>query len=137
MNEQHIIDVAKANFKIIMTPLDPYYFNLYEDEEREITPLAYEGFIPLEKVYNYNPVPSKLTGKDADNIFGVQANLWSEYVKNDKTAEYMTFPRLCALAETAWSPNESKNYDDFIRRLKINCKHLDMLDVNYSKYFAR
>jgi len=120
-----------------MSPLEPLYFNLYENEERVITPLAYPGLIPLEKVYNYNPVPLKLTGKDAQNIIGVQANLWSEYVKDGKGAEYMTFPRACALAEVAWTPVASKDYSDFIRRLKINSKHLDLLNVNYSKYFLK
>jgi len=95
-----------------MTPGKPYYFNGYEDEEREITPLAY-----------------------GDNIMGVQANLWAEYVVNGEVAEYMTFPRLCALSETGWSPGELKDYKDFIQRLKINSKQLDVLHVNYSKYF--
>ncbi len=135
LGDKHIAEAAQAGFKIIMSPLDPLYFNLYENEERKITPLAYPGLIPLEKVYNYNPVPLKLTGTDAQNIIGVQANLWSEYVKDGKSAEYMTFPRACALAEIGWSPQASKDYADFIRRLKINSKHLDLLNVNYSKYF--
>lgn len=135
LGDKHIAEAAQAGFKIIMSPLDPLYFNLYENEERKITPLAYPGLIPLEKVYNYNPVPLKLTGTDAQNIIGVQANLWSEYVKDGKSAEYMTFPRACALAEIGWSLQASKDYADFIRRLKINSKHLDLLNVNYSKYF--
>jgi hexosaminidase len=137
LGDKHIAEAAEADFKIIMSPLEPLYFNLYENEERLITPLAYPGLIPLEKVYNYNPVPAKLTGKDAQNIIGVQANLWSEYVKDGKGAEYMTFPRACALAEIGWSPQSSKDYADFIRRLKINSKHLDLLNVNYSKYFLK
>ena len=137
LGDKHIAEAARADFKIIMSPLDPLYFNLYENEEREITPLAYPGLIPLDKVYNYNPVPLELTGKDAQNIIGVQANLWSEYVTTGQSAEYMTFPRACALAEIGWSSNDSKNYSDFIRRLKINSKHLDILNVNYSKYFLK
>ena len=135
LGDKHIAEAAKAGFKIIMTPLEPFYFNLYENEEREITPLAYPGLITLEKVYNYNPLPMGLTGKDAQNIIGVQANLWSEYVKDGKNAEYMTFPRACALAEIGWSPLKLNDYEDFIRRLKINSEHLDKLKVNYSKYF--
>ena len=135
LGDKHIAEAATAGFKIIMSPLNPLYFNLYENEERIITPLAYPGLIPLDKVYSYNPVPQSLTGKDAKNIIGVQANLWSEYVNNGKSAEYMTFPRACALAETGWSPQASKDYGDFINRLKVNSKHLDILGVNYSKYF--
>ena len=138
LGDSHIADAAKGGFKIIMSPLEPLYFNLYENEEREITPLAYPGLIPLQKVYNFNPIPAKLNGTDAAlNIIGVQANLWSEYVNNGTTAEYMTFPRACALAEIAWSPLASKDYADFIKRLKINSKHLDVLKVNYSKYFMK
>jgi hexosaminidase len=137
LGDKHIAEAAMAGFKIVMSPLEPLYFNLYENEERVITPLAYPGLIPLEKVYRYNPVPLKLTGKDVQNIIGVQANLWSEYVGSGKTAEYMTFPRACALAEIAWTPNDQKDYDDFIRRLKINSKHLEILNVNYSKYFQK
>ena len=137
LGDKYIAEAAMADFKIIMTPLEPLYFNLYEDKERDITPLAYPGLIPLEKVYNYNPVPAKLTGKAVRNIIGVQANLWSEYVKSGENAEYMTFPRTCALAEIGWSPQASKDYAGFIRRLKINSKHLDRLNVNYSKYFLK
>jgi N-acetyl-beta-hexosaminidase len=131
----HISEIARAGFKIVMTPLDPLYFNLYENEERVITPLAYPGLIPLEKVYNYEPVPAGLSAVDARNVIGVQANLWSEYVKDGTGAEYMTFPRACALAEVAWSQPASKDYRDFINRLKINSAHLDKLSVNYSEYF--
>ena len=137
LGADHIAEAANSGFKVIMTPLDPCYFNLYEDEEREITPLAYPGLIPLKKVYDYNPVPQKLTGEAVKNIIGIQANLWSEYVKNGEIAEYMTFPRLCALSETAWSPAGLKNYSDFIQRLKVNSKHLDLLKVNYSEYFRK
>jgi hexosaminidase len=137
LGHKHVVDAANAGFKIIMTPLNPMYFNLYEDEEREITPLAYPGLIPLEMVYQYNPVPPELTGDHVQNIIGVQANLWSEYVTNGKTAEFMTFPRLCALAEIAWSSQEMKDYQDFIRRLKINSIHLENQHVNFSPYFNK
>ncbi len=135
LGDDHIIEAANAGFNVIMTPLDPLYFNLYEDADRENAPLAYPGLIPLEKVYDYNPLPLKLSDSQAQSVIGVQANLWSEYIKNGETAEYMTFPRACALAEIAWSPYYSKDYADFIRRLKINSTHLEIMDVNFSKYF--
>jgi hexosaminidase len=135
LGDENITKAAKDGFKIIMTPGDPYYINAYEDEDREITPLAYEDMSTLEEVYQYNPIPPGVSGNDVNNILGVQVNLWAEYVINGEVAEYMTFPRVCALAETGWSPGELKDYDDFIRRLKINSKHLDMQHVNYAKYF--
>ncbi len=135
LKDQPVLEAAKDGFKVIMSPLEPFYFNLYEDKEKILTPLAYPGLIPLENVYKYNPVSDKLNAAEAKNIIGIQANLWSEYVTTGETAEYMTFPRLCALAEGAWSPAASKDYADFIRRLKINSSHLDQMHVNYSKYF--
>lgn len=135
LGDDHITDIVRAGCKMVMTPLDPLYFNLYENKERLISPLAYPGLIPLEKVYEYNPIPAKLSVNDAENIIGIQANLWSEYVNSMESAEYMSFPRACALSEVAWSPAVSRDYGDFIRRLKTNSKHLEVMKVNFSKYF--
>jgi hexosaminidase len=65
------------------------------------------------------------------HILGAQGNVWTEFIPNLKHAEYMAFPRLTALSEVSWSPKEAKNYDDFLRRLKVNEKRLDALGVNY------
>ena len=64
---------------------------------------------------------------------GGQGNLWTEYIPNFKHAEYMVFPRLCALAEVTWSPPSSRNWEDFIRRLPTQCRRFDQLGVDYRK----
>jgi hexosaminidase len=126
------IEAAKMGHDVIMTPVSHLYFDYYQtDPEGE--PLAIGHFLPLEKVYSYHPVPDTLTREEAKFIIGAQGNLWSEYIKTPEHAEYMAFPRAIALAELVWTPVESKNYEDFLARLKNHYKRLDMLDVNYFK----
>jgi hexosaminidase len=71
------------------------------------------GYLPLSKVYSYNPVPVELSEREAELVCGVQANLWAEYIFSDSHYEYMIYPRALALAEIAWSSPEHKSYEDF------------------------
>jgi hexosaminidase len=89
--------------------------------------------LPLDKVYNYEPVPKELSGDEATYILGAQANLWTEYISNPAKAEYMLFPRLTALSEVLWSPKESRDWDDFQKRLPDALKRYDFWNVNYFK----
>ncbi|RNI29912.1 beta-N-acetylglucosaminidase [Rufibacter immobilis] len=130
------IAAAKQRHDVIMTPNSHLYFDHYQTKQGiKNEPLAIGGFLPLDKVYSYNPVPKSLTPEEAKHVLGVQANLWSEYIPTKEHAEHMAFPRACALAEVAWTPVESKDYTDFISRLEQNLKRLDNLKVNYSTYF--
>jgi len=90
--------------------------------------------VPLEKVYSFEPIPAKLTPEFHKHILGAQGNVWTEYIANLKHAEYMAFPRLSALAEVTWSPKASRNFDDFIKRLKVNNQRLDQMGVSYRVY---
>ena len=92
--------------------------------------------MPLEKVYGYDPVTKGLTKQQAKHVLGTQGQLWTEYISTPEKAEYMGFPRLTALAEVAWTPTEKKDYADFIGRLKVHDKRLDLLGVNYCKLSA-
>ncbi len=85
----------------------------------------------LEKVYAYEPVPAELTTEEARHVLGAQAQLWTEYMPDTRHVEYMTFPRLCALAEATWTPRAAKDYADFTRRLQTHLKRLSILGVNY------
>jgi hexosaminidase len=84
-------------------------------------------------VYSFNPVPEELSADAAKHILGGQANLWTEYVPDLKHAEYMTFPRIAALAEAVWSPKEVRNWEDFSRRIQLFMKRYDLMGINYSK----
>ena len=127
------IEAAKEGHDVILTPGSHCYFDHYQsDNENE--PLAIGGFLPLEKVYHFNPIPEELTDKEATYVLGAQGNVWTEYMQTEKQVEYMAFPRVVALSEVVWSSPENKNYSDFINRLEQYQKRLDQLDVNYANH---
>ncbi|HXJ97478.1 MAG TPA: family 20 glycosylhydrolase, partial [Gelidibacter sp.] len=97
-------------------------------------PLAIGGYVPLQKVYHFNPIPDELTEEESKYVLGAQANLWTEYITNEKQVEYMVFPRIVAMSEVVWSPNKSKDYPDFVARLENFHKRLDALDINYANH---
>lgn len=129
------IAAAKAKHPVVMSPNSHCYFDYYQGKP-ELEPLAIGGFLPLEKVYSFEPVPEELTDEEAKYVFGVQANLWTEYVPTPEHADYMTFPRLCALAEVAWSPAYKKDFDNFAGRLNKHLNYLEQNNIGYSKSFA-
>ncbi len=128
------IEAAKQHHDVVMSPTTHMYIDYYQSEDKENEPLAIGGFLPVEKVYSYEPIPEELTQEEAKHILGVQTNLWTEYVANTKKAEYMLLPRLEAEAEVAWTKKELKDYPDFERRLNKEYKRLDKLGVNYRNH---
>ncbi len=126
------VEAASQGHDVVMTPNSDCYFDYYQgpmDQE----PLAIGGYLPLSKVYNFNPVPPELSAEAAKHILGGQGNLWTEYVADIKHAEYMTFPRIAALAEAVWSPREVRNWEDFSRRIQSMMIRYDQMGINYSK----
>lgn len=111
------IKAAQLGNNVIMTPNTYCYLDYYQ-ENPEFAPLAIGGFISLEQVYDYEPIPEALTAEEAKHIMGIQGNIWGEYVATIEKFEYMAFPRLLAIAEVAWSQPENKNRELFISRLK-------------------
>jgi hexosaminidase len=136
MNWQGIergISAAKKRHEVVMSPTSHMYFDYYQALGAQ-EPLAIGGYLPIDTVYAFEPVPAALAPEEQKYILGVQANLWTEYVADFRQAEYMTFPRLCALAEVAWTPKENRNFHDFSMRLTRHLfPMLDRLGVNYSK----
>lgn len=124
------IAAAQAGHDVVMTPTGFTYLDYYQADPKQ-EPLAIGGFLDVEKVYSYNPVPSVLTAEQAGHILGVQAQLWTEYLPTPKQVEYMAFPRGCALAEVAWTPVDQKDYAQFKARLAEHVKRLAILDVNF------
>ena len=124
------IIAAKAGHDVVMAPTNYTYFDYYQADPKT-EPLAIGGFLTLEKVYSYDPIPKSLTQQQANHVLGAQAQVWTEYISTPKKAEYMAFPRACALSEVVWTPTEKKNYKNFIDRLDIHLKRLDILDVNF------
>lgn len=126
------IAAARAGHDAIMTPTSAVYFDYYQGDPAT-EPLAIGGYLPVDKVYAYDPVPAGFTADEAKRILGVQGNIWTEYIKTESKLEYMAFPRTCALAEIAWSPVARKDFSDFSRRMITHFRRLDALKVNYSR----
>ena len=128
------IIAAKQKHNVIMTPGDECYFDYYQ-EDPEFAPLAIGSFLPLDSVYAYNPLPDELTAEEQSYIIGTQANIWGEYIQTPEYFEYMTFPRLLAMAEVQWTQPENKNFNDFTNRLAHDFKRLDYYGVKASRNF--
>jgi hexosaminidase len=126
------IAAAKEHHDVIMTPTSHCYLDYYQGD-KETEPLAIGGFLPLNTVYSYEPVPEELTGHEVDHILGTQGNVWTEYMKTTDHVEYMVYPRACALAETGWTPKELKDFENFFERMEGHYKRLTALDVNARK----
>ena len=125
------IAAALAGHDVVMTPTSHTYFDYYQSQDMTKEPPAIGGFLPLDTVYAFEPVPAALTTEQAVHILGTQGQIWTEYQRNPKNVEYMVFPRLLALAEVAWTPRELKDFADFRARLSRHVERLSVLDVNY------
>lgn len=121
--EEGGVKAAKAGHRVVMTPGGFCYLDGYQDAPC-FQPEANGGYLPLAKVYSYNPVSSALTAEEARWIYGVQGNLWAEYIFTDEYYEYMAYPRLLAIAEVAWSEPANKSYPDFRERVLREMKWL-------------
>jgi hexosaminidase len=125
----HAVTAARARHDAVLTPTSHTYFDYYQSRDQAKEPLAIGGFLPLDRVYGWEPMPPAIDPDLQKHILGVQAQLWTEYMPNPKAVEYMAFPRLIALAEVAWTPSARKNFDDFRARLTTHYERLRILDV--------
>ena len=108
------IKAAQMGHDVIMVPKDHCYFDYYQVKDTKQEPLAIGGFVPVENVYDLNPVPTELTTEQQKHILGAQANLWSEYIPTSQQVEYMVLPRMAALSEALWTEPQSKSYENFL-----------------------
>ena len=128
--EEGGIEAAKQHHKVIMTPGSYVYFDHAQSKQEDS--LTIGGYLPVETVYSYEPLPKELPADEQKYIIGAQANLWTEYIANNEKAEYMLFPRIEALSEVLWSPQQNKNWDDFKNRLQQQYKRYNLLHANYN-----
>lgn len=132
------VEAAKDSHDVVMTPSSTLYFNWYHTPKgKAVEPLSNGGsyFLPLQKVYDYNPVPGSLSQDQSRYVWGPQGCLWTEYVQSDSRAENLSFPRVSALAEVGWTPVDHKNYKDFRDRLNGNISHLKAMHIDFSTYY--
>lgn len=110
--EEGGIAAVTSGHRAVMTPGAYCYLDSYQDAPYS-QPEAIGGYLPLKKVYSYDPVSVSLTTEQAKLVYGVQGNLWVEYIPTPEQVEYMMYPRILALAEVAWSAPERKSWPDF------------------------
>ena len=127
------IAAANARHEVIMSPTSHAYFDYYQSKDKDNEPLAIGGFLPLEKVYQFEPIPEQIDKDKERLILGGQGNLWTEYISTNEKAEYMALPRMSAMAEVLWSPRHLLNFRSFNKRMKWNYLRLDRMNANYRK----
>jgi hexosaminidase len=127
------IEAAKQHHEVVMTPTDYVYFDYSQTTNEDSVTIG--GYINLEKVYGYNPIPPALDATEAKYVSGAQANLWSEYLKNPHKVEYMIFPRMTALSEVLWTHPANKAWPDFEKRLMKQFERYQLWNANYSRAF--
>ena len=125
---------AKQHHDVIMTPCSHLYFDYYQTDNTDDEPLAIGGYIPVERVYEFEPIPSDLTEDEAKHILGAQGNLWVEYIKDMNTVFYRILPRMDALTEVQWVSPEQKDYDSFRKRAYKMVEFYDLKGWNYAKH---
>ncbi|RYG47838.1 beta-N-acetylhexosaminidase [bacterium] len=125
------VAAAKAGHDVVMAANDSLYFDYFQSKDRAKEPRGIGGYLPLDKVYRFEPVPAALNAEEAKSILGAQAQIWTEYISSFGHVEYMAYPRAAALAEVVWSPANGKDFTDFSNRLAIHVERLKALDVNF------
>ena len=124
------IEAARLGHDAIMTPTGFAYLDYYQSEPAG-EPLSIGGYVPLEKVYSFEPVPAELTPDEQKHILGFQGNVWTEYIATISHLEYMAFPRAFAIAETGWTPALKKDFEEFLSRLEVQKQRYDLMKINY------
>jgi hexosaminidase len=122
---------ARSGHDAVMSPTSHTYFDYYQVKDTAREPLNIGGFLPLETVYTWEPLPADLESQFHKHILGVQGQLWTEYLPTPKAVEYNAFPRLTALAEVAWTETALRRLDTFRPRLATHLERLRILDVNF------
>ena len=123
------IDAATQGHDVIMSPTSHCYFDYYQSQHKD-EPLAIGGYLPIERVYSYQPIPDEVPADKVHHIKGVQCNLWTEYIPTASKLDYMTYPRACALAEVAWADKNNRDFPDFVKRLNTHLQRLEAYGVN-------
>lgn len=130
------LEAARSGHDVVMCPEEYCYLDHYQSSNRVVEPKAIGGYLPLSKIYAWDPIPRGLAPEFEHHVLGAQGNLWTEYVSSPGHAQYMTFPRLCALAEVTWSPKTVRNYSSFTNRLPSHFQRFDYLGIYYRNEFG-
>lgn len=127
------VEAASAGHDVVLSPTTYCYLDHYQSTNQAAEPRAIGDYLPLSRAYSFEPVPAKLDPQFHSHVLGAQGNLWTEYVASFSHVQYMTFPRMCALAEVGWSPAASRQWSSFKQRLATQELRFDQLKVTYRK----
>ena len=128
------IIAARMGHDVVMTPTSDMYFDQSQTLASQLEEIPVGGFINVMKVYSYEPLPASLTPEQQKHILGCQANVWCEYMPEERIRQYQILPRLAALSEVQWTMPERKNYKDFLKRLPKMLSIYDHYGYNYAKH---
>lgn len=128
------ITAARMGHDVVMTPTSDMYFDQSQTLASQLEEIPVGGFINVMKVYSYEPIPASLTPDQQKHILGCQANVWCEYMPEERIRQYQMLPRLAALSEVQWTMPERKNYKDFLKRLPKMLSIYDHYGYNYAKH---
>ena len=126
------IEAARKGHDVIMAPSSHLYFDYYQSEDIASEPMCIGGYLPVERVYEFQPMPEELTPEQKKHIIGVQANIWTEYIAHFWHVQYMALPRMEALTEIQWNNPQERDFDAFVER----CRHMVQLYELYHYTYA-
>jgi hexosaminidase len=129
--EEGGVAAAQQHHDVVMTPGRFVYFDHAQNKNEDSVTIG--GYLPLDTVYSYEPIPKELNAEEAKYVMGAQGNVWTEYIGNNSKLEYMIFPRMTALSEVLWSPKASRDINDFKQRLTEMIMRYGLWGANYCK----
>jgi hexosaminidase len=124
------VTAANAGHDVVLSPTSNAYLD-YGQTHLKGQPPTIGGYVPLSKVYSFNPAPAGLSPEQLKHVLGAQGNVWTEYMPNLQQVELMAFPRELAIAEVTWTPHDRTDYADFVRRWDRDKSRLKIMGVNY------
>ena len=122
---------SRLGHEVVFCPTSHCYINFYQGDI-DLEPLSYRGYLPLSKVYSFDPVPFTLDSSAASRVLGGQVNLWTEFVPDENLADYMIHPRIDALAEAVWTPNHLRDWEDFAKRVEVQFRRYEAAEIPYA-----
>ncbi|MEQ1932868.1 MAG: beta-N-acetylhexosaminidase [Fimbriimonadaceae bacterium] len=133
LGNEGAMEAVRSGHDVVMAQTTHTYLDFYQSRDTAQEPKAIGGFLPLDRVYGYEPILPEMSREQASHVLGCQFQIWTEYIPDFKKVEYMAYPRACALSEVAWSQRSDRDYDDFTKRLTPHLARLEALGVNFRK----
>jgi hexosaminidase len=126
------LKATSTNHYVIMTPSYGFYFDYPQQAAEDSLVANWGGTTPVSKVYAFEPVLPQVAPEKRKYIIGAQAHVWTEYMSNPQKVEYMLFPRLSAMSEVVWSPQEKREWKDFKQRMQKQYKRYVLWKTAYN-----